>query len=111
MKSNRLITEEYMNRESASNFTTETIEYELPTKRHVICDSSMRQPLGWQCSNKKNKNWKNWIRKYKRKYGKIKYLEMLNNTEGRYKRIKDGYFIIKNLQSGQKTIKIRTIKM
>lgn len=111
MKSNRLITEEYMNREYTSNFTTETIEYELPTKKNVICDSSMRQPLGWQYSNKKNKNWKNWIRKYKRKYGKIKYLEMLNNTERRYKRIKDGYFIIKNLQSGQKTIKIRTIKM
>lgn len=109
MKSNRLIIEEYMDHEPTFN-NTATITYKLPTKRNMVTDPALKKSLGWQCSNKKNKNWKNWIRKYKRKYGKIKYLEMLNNTEGRYKRLKDIYFIHKNLQSNQETIKIRTIK-
>lgn len=105
----RLITEGYMNQESTSNqtITTETLIYELPVHKRILIDKSMYKLIGWQCSNKKNKNWKNWIRKYKRKYGKLNYLKMLNNTNGHYHIIRKTFCEIEHLQHD---IIIRTMK-
>lgn len=97
MISNRLITEEYMNKTSDFNETT-TLTYSLPTKKNILVDISMQKPC-WQCFHKKNKNWKNWIRKYKRKYGKLNYLKMLDNTNGGYQALSCIYRTIKSFSS------------
>lgn len=105
----RLITEEYMNQESTSNqtITTQTLIYRLPVRKRILIDKSIRKLIRWQCSNKKNKNWKNWIRKYKRKYGKLNYLKMINNTNGHYTTIRKTFCEIEHLQ---RDIIIRTMK-
>ena len=95
----RLITEEYMNQESTSDqtITTQTLIYRLPVRKRILIDKSMCKPIRWQCSNKKNKNCKNWIRKYKRKYGKLNYLKMINNTNGHYTIIRKTLCELENL--------------
>lgn len=46
MKSNRLITEEYMDHEPTFN-NTATITYKLPTKRNMVTDPALKKSLGW----------------------------------------------------------------
>ena len=97
MISNRVITEECMNKTSDFNETT-TLTYSLPTKKNILVDISMQKPC-WQYFHKKNRNWKNWIRKYKRKYGKLNYLKMLDNTNGGYQSLSCIYRTIKSFSS------------
>lgn len=98
MTNKRLITKECMNQKSTFNqTTTKTLVYELPVQKTFLIDKLMHKCTGWQCSNKKNKNWKNWIRKYKRKYGKLNYLKMIVNTNGHYSVIRKTLCELENL--------------